>query len=87
MHYLAQPDVVQLALTDGSALSKWLIVVAGNAFLVFLIYRMVGQFSKQNWGGMVTTVAAAVIVVGFVYFTDTSVALLGEVWTKVQGNT
>ncbi|MET8703659.1 TcpD family membrane protein [Kitasatospora sp. NPDC004723] len=78
---------VQLAaLTDGSALKTWLLIIIGNFFIILIAARGVGHFMKQQWGELITMIVAGVVVAGFVYFPDTAIALLGDIWTKVSGN-
>ena len=77
-------DVVTLAaLTDGAALARWVMLVVGNLFAVFLAIRAFRHFLKDDWGGMITMVIAAVFVGGFVWFTTQTKDLLGAVWSKV----
>ncbi|MEU8516350.1 hypothetical protein AB0C76_32925 [Kitasatospora sp. NPDC048722] len=84
MQHLA---ATQLALTDFGAFKTWGLLVVGNAFLLFCAFRLVGQFMKEEWGKMTSTIVAAVIVVGFVWFPDTAKTLLGDIFTKITGNT
>ncbi|MEU8550965.1 hypothetical protein AB0C81_28975 [Streptomyces roseoverticillatus] len=73
-------------LVTGEGLKKWVLVVAGNLFIAVLAARMVGSFMKKDWGGMITMCAAAVLVVGFVWFPDATVELLKGIWQKVIGS-
>ncbi|MFH9355156.1 hypothetical protein [Kitasatospora sp. NPDC017646] len=88
MHdHLASGAQQLAALTDGTAFKNWALLICGNLFLAFLAVRMVGQFMKEEWGRLITTIVAAVAVAGFIWFPDTAKTLLGDVWTKVTGNT
>ncbi|MFE7412720.1 TcpD family membrane protein [Streptomyces laurentii] len=77
-------DVVTLAaLTDGSALSSWVLLVVGNLFAAWLAIRAFKHFVKDDWGGMITMAVAAIFVAGFVWFPTQTRALLGSLWNKV----
>lgn len=73
-----------LALTTGSEVADWIMVIAGNAFGAVMAYRAVLYFFREDWGKLVTCVFAGVFVVGFVFFPDQAKNLLGEVWGKVS---
>ncbi|MBF6050153.1 hypothetical protein GO001_34125 [Streptomyces sp. NRRL B-1677] len=73
-------------LVTGDGLKKWVLVVAGNLFIAVLAARLVGCFMKKDWGEMITMFAAAVLVVGFVYFPDQTVELLKTIWQTVVGS-
>ncbi|MFJ5099255.1 TcpD family membrane protein [Streptomyces sp. NPDC088557] len=79
------PDLVTLAaLTDGSAVSDWILKVAGNVLLALIALRALKHFAKEDWGAMITMVVAAVFVAGFVWFPSETQSLLGGVWSKVS---
>ncbi|MET9183262.1 TcpD family membrane protein [Kitasatospora aureofaciens] len=87
MQHLAETGAHLAALTDGTAFKNWALLIIGNGFIIFCAFRLVGQFMKEEWGRMTTTIVAAVLVAGFVWFPDTAKTLLGDVWTKISGNT
>ena len=74
------------ALTTGSELSTWIRIVVGNLFLAWLAVRAFGHFVKKDHGEMITMAVTAVFVAGFVWFPDSTKALLGAVWQKVSGS-
>ncbi|MGW0121723.1 hypothetical protein [Streptomyces sp. NPDC003327] len=78
-------DVVTLAaLTDGSALSSWVLLVAGNLLAALIGIRAFKHFVKEDWGAMITMVIAAIFVAGFVWFPSEMRTLLGDLWDKVR---
>lgn len=73
------------ALTTGSDLKTWILIVAGNLFVAILAIRAIGHFMKKDWGEMITLFVAAVFVGAVIWFPDGVKALLGGVWDKVNG--
>ncbi|MFF9908792.1 TcpD family membrane protein [Streptomyces olivaceus] len=78
-------SVIAAALTDGSDLKDWVLLVVGNLFAAFLGVRGFRHFVKDDWGGMITMAVAAVFVAGLVWFPDQVKNLLSGVWDKVMG--
>ncbi|MCX5426084.1 hypothetical protein [Streptomyces sp. NBC_00078] len=78
---------VQLAaLTTGSELRDWILIVVGNLFGAFLAIRALGHFLKKEWGEMVTLFVAAVFVGAVVWAPDLVKGVLTGVWGKVSGS-
>ncbi|MGW2672369.1 hypothetical protein ACWC5F_30500 [Streptomyces sp. NPDC001272] len=78
-------DLVTLAaLTDGTALKNWVLLVVGNLFAAYLGLRAFRHFVKDDWGGMTTMAVAAIFVAGLVWFPDESKTLLEGLWDKVR---
>ncbi|MFJ6355026.1 hypothetical protein ACIQKB_36915 [Streptomyces sp. NPDC092046] len=78
-------DVVTLAaLTDGSALSSWVLLVAGNLLAALIGVRAFKHFLKEDWGGMITMTVAAIFVAGFVWFPGEMRGVLGDLWDKIR---
>ncbi|MFK0296630.1 hypothetical protein ACIQU6_40020 [Streptomyces sp. NPDC090442] len=74
------------ALTTGSQLKDWILIVVGNLFVAFLALRALGHFLKKEWGEMVTLFVAAVAVAAVIWAPDTVKALLTGVWGKISGS-
>ncbi|MEU8580536.1 hypothetical protein [Streptomyces abikoensis] len=77
---------MQLALTTGAELQSWVLLVAGNIFLIVLAVRAIGHYAKREWGELLGHFVAGVVVAGFVFASDTSKAMLIAVWNKVAGS-
>ncbi|MGW2255403.1 hypothetical protein ACWCXH_35285 [Kitasatospora sp. NPDC001660] len=85
-HLAADPAAVQnLALTTGADLKAWVLLIAGNVFIVILVVRSIGYYAKREWGELIGHILVAILIAGFVFATDTSVGLLKDLWGKVSG--
>ncbi|MER5971637.1 hypothetical protein ABT112_18200 [Streptomyces sp. NPDC002055] len=78
---------LQLAaeLTDGSDLKKWILLIAGNVFIVILAVRGIGYYAKREWGELIGHLMAAVVIAGIVYAPNVAVDLFKGIWNKVAG--
>ena len=70
---------------DGIAIKDAVLVLAGNVFIIIFIVRTVGAFAKKEWGELVVNVVAAIVIIGFVYFTDSSIEVLKSIWSMILG--
>lgn len=59
--------------------------IIGNIFLVVLVVRAFGAYFKKEWGDLATEVVFAVVLVGFIYFTDQSLGILKWLWNATLG--
>lgn len=66
----------------GANLKDWVLVIAGNIFIVILGVRAVTYYAKKEWGEMVGHLLAGVLVAACVYTPQTVVDLLKLAWTK-----
>lgn len=69
----------------GEGFKDAVLVIAGNVFIVIFIFRTIGAYAKREWGELITNFLAAILIVGFVYFTDSSIAILQGFWTLITG--
>ncbi|MFF3764637.1 hypothetical protein ACFYYR_11200 [Streptomyces sp. NPDC001922] len=72
-------------LTDGSDLKKWILLIAGNVFIVILAVRGIGYYAKREWGELIGHLMAAVVIAGIVYAPNVAVDLFKGIWSKVAG--
>lgn len=70
---------------DGIAIKDAVLVLAGNIFIIIFIVRTVGAFAKKEWGDLVVNILAAIVIAGFVYFTDSSIEVLKGIWSMLFG--
>lgn len=63
-------------MSDLSGLKDWIIVLAGNIFIVILVVRALGAYAKRDWGDLVTNLVVAVVIGFLVYANDSAVALI-----------
>ena len=59
--------------------------IVGNIFIVVLVVRAFGAYLKKEWGDLVTELVFAVILAGFIYFTDQSIGILKLLWNATLG--
>ncbi|GAB3611552.1 hypothetical protein GCM10027414_36780 [Humibacter ginsengiterrae] len=59
--------------------------IIGNIFLVVLVIRAFGAYLKKEWGDLITELVFAVILAGFIYFTDQMLAVLKFLWNITIG--
>lgn len=72
-------------LPDGVAFKDWVLLLAGNIFIIIFVIRAIGAFAKKEWGELVVNFLAGIVIAGFVYFTDSSIAVLKSIWTTIFG--
>lgn len=71
--------------TDGSSFKDWVLVIAGNIFIVILVFRALGHYAKKEWGELLTTVLAAVFIAGVIYANDQTMTLLKNIFNMIFG--
>lgn len=59
--------------------------VIGNIFLVVFVVRGFGAYLKKEWGDLAAEIVFAIILVGLIYFTDGSIAILKWLWNATLG--
>lgn len=65
---------------DGTDFKNWVLLIAGNLFIVVLVVRAVGYYAKREWGELLGHMCAGIVVAGLVYATDGSIGLLQNAW-------
>ena len=69
----------------GTALKDGVLILAGNVFIIIFIIRTIGSWAKKEWGELVVSFLAAVVIAGLVYSTDAMVTVLKNIWALVAG--
>lgn len=64
----------------GAGIQKWVLAIVGNIFIIILVVRSVSYYAKAAWGELATNLAAAVVLVGMVYFPNDVISILKTVW-------
>ncbi|MER7112252.1 hypothetical protein [Streptomyces sp. NPDC000229] len=72
-------------LTDGTQLKDWVLLIAGNIFIVILAVRGIGYYAKREWGELIGHLMAAVVIAGIVYAPNVAIGLFRGIWEKVAG--
>lgn len=80
-----ETHLIPLAIGSGVELKDWILLVAGNVFIVVLAVRAVGYYAKREWGEMLGHLVAGIIVAGLVYATDQSIGILRTLWGMIAG--
>lgn len=70
----------------GAELKDYVIILAGNIFIVILIVRMISHYAKREWGELLTNFLIAVFIAWIVYSTDTFITFLRWLATKISGD-
>ncbi len=71
----------------GADFKDWVLVIAGNIFIVIFVIRAIGYYAKKEWGEMIAHIAVAIVIAGFIYMTDDTMNLLKAVWSLIVGGT
>lgn len=64
----------------GTDLKNWVLILAGNIFIIILVVRAVGYYAKREWGELIGHVLVAILIAGFIYANDATVTLLRNLW-------
>lgn len=70
---------------SGADIKDWVILIAGNVFIVILIFRMISHYAKREWGELLTNFLIAIFIAWIVYSTDTFITFLKWLANKVSG--
>jgi hypothetical protein len=79
-------DTLAAPLTTGADLKIWILVVLGNLFIAVAAIRFFGCWVKKDYGEMITLFVAAVLLVGFIWFPDSTIGVFKGIWSKVSGS-
>lgn len=60
--------------------------IVGNIFTVVFLVRALGAYIKKDWGDMISQIVFAVVLVGFIYFTDQAIGVLKFLWNITAGS-
>lgn len=78
------PLVTPLAVT-GTSFKDWVLVIAGNVFIVVLVVRGIGHWVKREWGDLIVHFLVAILLAAFVYMTDQTVAVMKTLAKMIFG--
>lgn len=67
----------------GADFKDWVLIIAGNIFIVILVIRSVGYYARKEWGEFVGHIVGAILVGGLIYANDAAMALLKQAWTLI----
>jgi hypothetical protein len=72
------------AISTGSALRDWILIVVGNVFSAFLAARSLGHLLKNEKGEMITLFVSAVFVAALVWVPDQVRDVLIGIWDIIR---
>lgn len=77
--------VAQLDASSGTDLRDIVLGIIGTFVIVVLAARALAAFADERYGKMVTLILAAIPVIGFAYFPDSTVEILKGLFTSFAG--
>lgn len=69
----------------GADLKDWVLIIAGNIFIVILVVRSVGYYAKKEWGELIGHFLVAVVIAGLIYANDQTLSMLKGLWALITG--
>lgn len=69
----------------GDAFKDWVIAILGNVFIIVMVVRAVGHYTKREWGELIGNLVMAVVVAAMVYFPDQFINILKGAWNLFTG--
>lgn len=73
-------DLVTLAsLPDATGIKSWVVSLAGNLIVLYLIFQVGRGIITQRWGMVAGAVLGGALLIWIVNFTDSFVAFLGNI--------
>jgi hypothetical protein len=75
----------QLTATSGVNFRNIILGIIGTLLVVVMAARGVGAYADQQYGKLVSIIAAAVPVAGFCYFPDQTIAIVKGLFTAFFG--
>jgi hypothetical protein len=74
-----------LAAPTGAEFKDWVLVIAGNIFIIVFVGRALGFYAKREWGEFFLHIFGGIIVAGFVYANNTTINILKDLWGIFAG--
>lgn len=69
----------------GADFKDWVLILAGNIFIVIFVIRSLGSYAKKEWGDLTVNILAGILIAGLVYANDTTISLLKQLWNLITG--
>lgn len=60
----------------GQPIADWVLAVAGNIFIIILVYNALQFFAQKAWGAMIALFAGAIVVGAFVWANGPTITFL-----------
>lgn len=72
-------------LPDGSGIKNWLLKIAGNLVILYLVVQFLRSVFTQRWGMLVGSLLGGVLMVWVVYDTDNFIGVLKNIVNVFNG--
>ena len=67
----------------GAEFRDWVLILAGNVFIVIFIVRSLGSYAKREWGELIINLLAGILIAGLVYANAQTIQLLQQLWAMI----
>lgn len=72
-------------LPDGGNIVSWLLTLAGNGLIIFLIIMVAKTFVTQRWGLFIALLFGGAVAAWIIYFTDSFIGILKAIASAFSG--
>ena len=69
----------------GQAFFDAIIAIAGNFFIIILVWRSIGHWARDEYGRLIGLVGVAIVIFAFIYFPAQTRAFFSAIVTTVFG--
>lgn len=69
----------------GDGLKTAALVIIGNIFIVLLAAKALTYWAQERFGLLISCIAGAVVIAGFVWFPDQTKTILSSWWGSLTG--
>lgn len=69
----------------GTEFKDAVLVIAGNIFIVILVVRAIGCWTKREWGDLIGHLLIAIVIAAMIYATDLFMNVLKAIARMIFG--
>lgn len=70
----------------GADIKDWVLLIAGNLFVIILVIRALSCYAKKEWGEMFGLLAISAILAWIIWGTDSFINFLEWLRTRFTGS-